>query len=236
MRTLPATARPSVPPGLRDPRLVLLVLLVPLTLFVAATAGCGGGKPEEAPPGLAFASEAELRSERAAKDQAYRTDADSPIPPPRRADFKALEYFPFDPGLRFKVKLRRYPGGLPLKIATTSGNVRPATKVGYVEFRHGGAIHRLQVYHLDDLAPEHDDELFLPFLDATSGQETYGAGRYLDLAPGRDGWYVLDFNLAYHPLCAYGRTDYFCPRTPEENRLPFAVRAGERGWAKSAQS
>jgi hypothetical protein len=73
--------------------------------------------------------------------------------------------------------------------------------------------------------------LFLPFLDATSGTETYGAGRYVDLAPGLDGWYVLDFNLAYHPLCAYGRTDYRCPKTPEENRLPFAVRAGERGWA-----
>ena len=68
-------------------------------------------------------------------------------------------------------------------------------------------------------------------MDETTGVETYGAGRYLSFpfAPQGDGWYGLDFNLAYHPLCAYGRTDYVCPRTPEENRLGFPVRAGEKG-------
>jgi len=67
----------------------------------------------------------------------------------------------------------------------------------------------------------------VPFLDATSGTETYGAGRYLDLEPEPDGTYVLDFNLAYHPYCAYS-VEYSCPLTPGENRLPVRIEAGER--------
>ena len=69
--------------------------------------------------------------------------------------------------------------------------------------------------------------LFVPFLDATSGTETYGAGRYLDLEPEDDGTYALDFNLAYHPSCVYD-VIYSCPLTPAENRLPDRIEAGER--------
>ena len=69
--------------------------------------------------------------------------------------------------------------------------------------------------------------VFLSFADATSGTETYGAGRYLDLEPENDGTYVLDFNLAYHPSCVYD-VIFSCPITPPENRLPIRVEAGER--------
>ena len=69
--------------------------------------------------------------------------------------------------------------------------------------------------------------LFVPFLDATSGSETYGAGRYLDLEPEEDGTYELDFNFAYHPSCVYD-IRFSCPLTPAENRLPLRIEAGER--------
>ena len=70
--------------------------------------------------------------------------------------------------------------------------------------------------------------MFVPFLDTTSGTETYGAGRYLDLDPDPDdGTYVLDFNLAYHPSCIYDAR-FSCPLTPAENRLPVRIEAGER--------
>jgi uncharacterized protein (DUF1684 family) len=70
--------------------------------------------------------------------------------------------------------------------------------------------------------------VFVPFLDQTSGHETYGAGRYLDLDPdAEDGTYVLDFNLAYHPSCVYDAR-FSCPLTPAENRLPVRIEAGER--------
>ena len=71
------------------------------------------------------------------------------------------------------------------------------------------------------------DSVFVPFIDATSGHETYGAGRYLDLEAEPDGTYSLDFNLAYHPYCVYAPT-YSCPLTPAENRLPVRIEAGER--------
>src|SRR5438477_496219 len=74
---------------------------------------------------------------------------------------------------------------------------------------------------------DHDGSLFLPFLDATSGTETYGAGRYLDLEPDEDGTYAIDFNLAYHPSCVYA-PQFSCPLTPAENRLPVPIEAGER--------
>jgi uncharacterized protein (DUF1684 family) len=202
-------------------------------LLVAALSGCSGGPAGDGPPpaGLAMPTGPQIAESRAVRDQSLRTDPDSPVPPEKRPGFRALEYYAFDPAWQFAVRLRRYPGGLPFTLVTTSGRERPALKVGYVEFPRDGANRRLQVYQLQDGPKDAAPELFLPFLDGTSGTETYGAGRYLDLAPGPDGWYVLDFNLAYHPLCAYGRTDYVCPRTPEENRLPFAVTAGERGWA-----
>ncbi len=221
-------ALPSPAPGPRLPgrRLTLVLLLL------AAAPACRRGDQDIAPPaGLRFASAQEIERLRAVRDAEFRSDPDSPIPPDRRAGFSGLDYYPIDLDAQYKVRLHRYPEPLPAKIITTRGVERPAVKVGYVEARRSGARFRLQVYQLLDGPPEARDELFLPFLDQTSGVETYGAGRYVDLAPGPDGWYVLDFNLAYHPLCAYGRTDYRCPRTPEENRLAFPVRAGERGWA-----
>jgi uncharacterized protein (DUF1684 family) len=67
----------------------------------------------------------------------------------------------------------------------------------------------------------------VPFADATSGTETYGAGRYLDIEREDDGTYSLDFNLAYHPSCVYD-VKFSCPLTPAENRLRVPIRAGER--------
>lgn len=69
--------------------------------------------------------------------------------------------------------------------------------------------------------------IFVPFLDGTTGTETYGAGRYLDIEPEEDGTYTIDFNLAYHPSCVYDMR-FSCPLTPAENRLPVRIEAGER--------
>ena len=83
----------------------------------------------------------------------------------------------------------------------------------------------MNLFHDDDEAG--GPAVFVPFLDATSGHETYGAGRYLDLEPEDDGTYALDFNLAYHPSCVYD-IKFSCPLTPAENRLPIRIEAGER--------
>ena len=73
---------------------------------------------------------------------------------------------------------------------------------------------------------QRSDNLFLPFADATSGNETYGAGRYLEIEMQNEGQLLVDFNYAYNPYCAYNE-NWSCPLTPAENRLSVAIRAGE---------
>lgn len=211
-------------------------LAVGLPLLAAVLAGaCRREAPIPPPPPAdeVFLSEEEILRQRAEKDALFRSDPDSPIPPAERAAFAGLEYYPYNPELRFIVRLERFADPEPFVIVTTTGRPRPAQKVGVFRFQWRGIEARLFAYQLRDSGEQGFAQLFVPFMDETTGRETYAAGRYLDLPVDGvgGGWYGLDFNLAYHPLCAYGRTDYVCPRTPEENRLPFPVRAGEKGRA-----
>lgn len=181
--------------------------------------------PEGSDPEVAGLLEA-----RAEKDRSYREDPDSPIPDQDRPRFGGLLYYPVDPAFRFRVQLHRYPRPERLQLATNTGERRDALRYGYFEFAVGGTLCRLQVYRTADGAAGGKPYLFIPFLDATSGGETYGGGRYLDLEENTRGVYDLDFNRAYNPLCAYGK-EYSCPLPPEENRLPVAIRAGEKAYA-----
>ena len=161
------------------------------------------------------------------KDDYYRTGAQSPIPVDQREAFQGLPYYPVDESLVFDDRrLEPYAGDEPenFQIPTSDGQLRPAHRAGVLRFEVGGEARQLTAYTFDQGDGE---SLFVPFLDATSGSETYGAGRYLDLEPEEDGSYRLDFNLAYHPSCVYD-PKYSCPLTPAENRLPVRIEAGER--------
>jgi hypothetical protein len=171
--------------------------------------------------------EEQVAGYRAAKDAFFRSSDSSPIPDEERASFHGLPYYAVDIDRRFgELRLEPYAGSEPsaFQIPTSDGQLRPAHRAGTLAFELGGEARRLTGYVLDDGDP---DSLFVPFLDATSGTETYGAGRYLDLEPEDDGTYVLDFNLAYHPSCVYD-VKFSCPLTPPENRLPIRIEAGER--------
>lgn len=168
-----------------------------------------------------------VASYRADKDEYFRRGHDSPVPPAEREAFTGLPYFPVDESLRFEgLTLEPYAGDEPanFQIPTSDGKLRAAVRAGTFAFALGGATQRLTGY---TFAEGGSDSVFLPFLDATSGSETYGAGRYLDLYPEDDGSYTIDFNLAYHPSCVYDRR-FSCPLTPAENRLPVRIEAGER--------
>ena len=161
------------------------------------------------------------------KDEFFKTMAGSPIPEAERAAFEGLPYFPVDEMLVFDDRvLEPYTGDEPsnFQIPTSDGKLRPAHRAGVLRFELGGAPRQLTAYTFDGGDGE---SLFVPFLDQTSGTETYGAGRYLDLEPELDGTYSLDFNLAYHPSCVYD-AKFSCPLTPAENRLPIRIEAGER--------
>jgi uncharacterized protein len=170
-----------------------------------------------------------VASFRAEKDGFFGSNPGSPIPAAERPSFSGLPYYPIDPDWRFDdLPLEPYSGDEPsnFQIPTSDGRLRPAHRAGVLHFDRNGKRHGLTAYTFDGDG-DVDESLFVPFLDATSGRETYGAGRYLDLEPEEDGTYSLDFNLAYHPSCVYD-PKYSCPLTPAENRLPMRIEAGER--------
>lgn len=175
----------------------------------------------------AFTYEEAVAAFREDKDEYFKTGARSPIPAAERDAFAGLPYYPVDGAYAFEDRtLEPYTGDEPsqFQIPTSDGKLRPAHRAGILRFELAGVPSQLTAYTFDGGDGE---SLFVPFLDATSGTETYGAGRYLDLEPEDDGTYSLDFNLAYHPSCVYDAV-YSCPLTPAENRLPFRVEAGER--------
>ena len=165
---------------------------------------------------------------RAEKDVCFKESADSPIPAEERDAFEGLPYYPVNVDLVFEgLSLEPYGGDEPadFQIPTSDGKLRPAHRAGSFTFELDGEPRRLTGYELE--GAHVDGRLFIPFMDATSGIETYGAGRYLDLEPDDDGTYAIDFNLAYHPSCVY-QPKFSCPLTPAENRLPVRIDAGER--------
>jgi uncharacterized protein len=171
--------------------------------------------------------QAAIAGYRAEKDAFFKASAHSPIPEEEREAFEGLPYYPIDEDLVVDgLSLEPYAGSEPssFEIPTSDGKLRPAHRAGTFAFDLNGAPRRLTAYQLDG---SRGDSLFVPFLDETSGRETYGAGRYLDLEPDEDGTYAIDFNLAYHPSCVYA-PKYSCPLTPAENRLATRIEAGER--------
>lgn len=163
---------------------------------------------------------------REGKDDFFRSDHNSPIPHDSRHGYPGLRYFA--PDARYRIEgLRLEPDLDPTnttEIVTSDGKTREAWRVGTLDFSVPGGSGKLASYAFE---PGPTSELFIPFRDATSGGDTYGAGRYLDVEPEDDGSYALDFNLAYNPWCAYA-PQYSCPLPPRENWLPMRIEAGEQ--------
>jgi uncharacterized protein (DUF1684 family) len=168
------------------------------------------------------------RAWRDLRDELFAKHPQSPLERSQRAGFSGLAYFDYDPAARVLAVVEpSEPAAVDVPMSQ-----EPAyrfTRFGRATFELQGQRCSLGVYWLEG----YGGGLFVSFTDATSGDATYGAGRYLldtvkgaDL--GREGdRLVLDFNFAYHPSCAYDPR-WACPLAPAENRLPLAVRAGER--------
>jgi uncharacterized protein (DUF1684 family) len=163
---------------------------------------------------------------RAQKDEFMRLDHDSPFSHSGQQDFQGLMYFEPDPALRSETKLHRYPAEASVMMTTSKGTRQLFNKVGRFDLVVEGKPVQLQAYQS---AEREDPSIFVPFRDATSGKETYGASRYLDMKVEHDDTYLVDFNYAYNPYCAYNE-GYVCPLPPAENWLKVAIRAGERKY------
>jgi len=171
---------------------------------------------------------AQIEKHRREKDASFKISEDSPIPDERKTKFHGLSYFPIEINYRFQVRLQRYSQKVTFEIVTSSGMLRETMKYGYFKFEIDRRECVLQVYKLLDIQSNYPNYLFVPFLDTTTGKESYAGGRYLDFEENDSGIYSLDFNLAYNPSCAYGKAGYNCPIPPAENELNVAIPAGEK--------
>jgi uncharacterized protein (DUF1684 family) len=206
-----------------------VIALALLSVFAgSALGGCTGTEPplpDPLPPMDARLYDlAQLTSSRAQKDEMLRNAADSPIPDSLRGDFSGLNYYPPDPEFAYQLQLYRYAHPVEVQVAASGGDVRQMYRFGAFTFLVNDTPCTLAVYKYKS----DDPHLFVPFADATNGAETYEVGRYLDLEELPEGQpYLLDFNRAYNPYCAYNER-YTCPLVPIENQLSVAIRAGER--------
>jgi uncharacterized protein len=145
----------------------------------------------------------ELEEYRKAKDEFFRADPRSPLTPAQRAAFNGLSYFPDSAVLRIE-------GELDTNVDRDEVILMQTTTGGTQVYRRAGKVH-------------------FQIRDATSGKETYGAGRYLEVERPKEGRIVVDFNDAYNPYCAHN-PEWSCPLPPGENWLSVAVRAGEKAF------
>jgi len=167
---------------------------------------------------------------RAIRDDLMASHAASPLNGDQQAIFKELEYFDYDPALRFLVDTAKPEDRTSIVIPLVDDGelvIEPALITNGLNPTFGG---ELTLYWISG----YGGGLFLPFRDATNNAETYGGGRYLidsikgaDLGTAEDGRLILDFNFAYNPSCAYSPR-WSCPLAPETNILPMPVLAGEK--------
>ena len=141
------------------------------------------------------------------------------------ARYHGLKWFPVDFRYRYELPLTANPSPDTIVILSTRGNQRHALRVGWFDFAVNGVPCRLEGERL--LEPGvGEDNVGIFFRDSTSGHESYGLGRYVEVEKLPDGRYVLDFNNCYNPACAVSE-HYNCPIPTRENQLKVAIRAGE---------
>ncbi len=189
--------------------------------------------------------EGATRAFRESRDRLFADHPQSPLKPADRSRFGGLTYWPYDPAYRMSVRLQPVeddmgphgdegsapPTAPPIALPSSGPEPIAFRRIGAVELQGPLAGARLSVFWIQG----YGGGIFLPFRDATSGQQTYGAGRYLlDTIKSADhggdaaaGTLLLDFNLAFHPSCAYDPR-WSCPLAPPENRLSVPVEVGER--------
>ncbi|TXH24713.1 MAG: DUF1684 domain-containing protein [Cyclobacteriaceae bacterium] len=143
--------------------------------------------------------------------------------------FEGLKFYPADVRYRIKAKLKPIEGKKVVLLSTSDGKEQKYLEYAFAEFELDGVQNQLLILEVMEMGPQRG-KLFLAFSDETSGSETYGAGRYLDVKKVPAAKSIeLDFNLAYNPYCAYN-DNYSCPFPPKENLLKVAIRAGEMNY------
>ena len=166
----------------------------------------------------------------------YKDASKSPLKKKDLKGFKGLDFFPIDSSYSIIASIERTPDTPYLEMATTTDEKPYYREFGILTFRIKEKKMQLTLYQsLEEYEnPLYKDYLFLPFTDDTSGNESYGGGRYMDVMISderTDGTIVLNFNNTYNPYCAYNKK-YYCPLTPRKNYLKLKVLAGIKDFKK----
>ena len=147
-----------------------------------------------------------------------------------------LRFFPIDKNYIVIADFQKIYDAPWFKMETSGKEKKIFRVYGILHFKLDNKSFTLQVYQSQDLLskPAYSNYLFLPFTDKTSGEESYENGRYIDLtiAELEKDSYLIDFNKAYNPYCAYVRGVFNCPVPPKENDLDVQIRAGEMRFGK----
>ncbi|MGH7724280.1 MAG: DUF1684 domain-containing protein [Candidatus Eiseniibacteriota bacterium] len=208
----------------RSLRLAATLLLLGGLLPGCAKKDEGGPVPparnEELPPATLSMLQSQFATHKQQWDDVMR-GSDSPLPEEMRASFAELGFYPYAPTWRFVGDLERYRPPKAIQLPDNRGKSSPYFEYGSYPFLVRGDTLRLIVYR----PFEHPEQYFIAFADSTSGIATYGGGRYVHLDSLDTHKFVLDFNKAYNPYCAYDST-WICPLPPRENWLPVAIEAG----------
>ena len=151
-------------------------------------------------------------------------------------DRKLLSFYPVNKNYRIVASFQRVKNGQWFTMETSGSSKQTFRVYGTIKFMIHDTTVQLNIYQSQKLmaVAEYKDNLFLPFTDLTSGEETYASGRYIDLVFDDiiDNKVVIDFNKAYNPYCAYVTGRYNCPIPPGENNLNVAILAGEKNYGK----
>lgn len=166
----------------------------------------------------------------------YKDASTSPLKEKDLKNFKGLDFFPVDSSYIVTATFIKTENSPIFEMATTTDRKPLYKEFGVLRFSLKGKNCQLTIYQSqDDLRDEkYKDYLFLPFTDETSGNESYGGGRYMDVMTtdiSPNNTILLNFNNTYNPYCAYN-DKYSCPLTPRKNYLDLAIKAGVKKFNK----
>jgi uncharacterized protein (DUF1684 family) len=173
----------------------------------------------------------EIRKARIENDRDFKEAANSPLDPEYIPAFKGLDYFRIDPAWKIDARLTLNENPDTIKMKTTTERLPLYLVYGKAGFSVDGKEFYLTVYRNTGLMtkPGYEDYLFIPFTDQTSGNGSYGGGRYIDARITGNDHILIDFNKAYNPYCVYNKK-YSCPIPPAENFLDIKVTAGVKDF------
>ncbi|MEX2594774.1 MAG: DUF1684 domain-containing protein [Anditalea sp.] len=204
-----------------NPNRIIIAVVSLIVLAAVIYAMSGGETPEQ--------YQQRIENERERQFKFLKYNDDSPLTQEQKNALDSLSYFPVDPNYKVRARVVPVDKKVMIQIPMTDGTLERYIKHSYAEFELMGSTNRLLLLQAD--GEQDRRNFFLAFADDTSGEETYGGGRFLDVKKDGQNSITIDFNLVYNPYCTYN-PDYACPIPPKENILEIPIRAGEKDYTK----